>query len=539
MSAACELLNFVVWGVFGGILCLFGYVGNLLSIVALQRECRSATTTLLQSLALSDLVLLVSVAVTDAIPYICDYTQQCTNPWRGWPHVRFVWLLTPVAHMASIWLVVLIAANRYWAVCRPHDAARVWTSGRTVGYVVAVVVAVLAFNSPRLFEYRIETIAVVVDVGGGNGSASSSYGGDFNVVAAYRPEAFGANESSLLVDLLPTRRDVTTTTTYENATIFNSDGRRNETVTGPATAVRMREVTTELGASVVYRVVYKVVFVNFLLVLLPLVTLIVLSTFVIRTLKRTPSYRLSFVHTRPLLSASSSPAAPADKPSPAAGAGTRNEAVADAGRGGRGGAGEVGGEDGDEDDEVDADRQQQQQLTTNGLMTSDERTNRSSPTVDKRHRRQRPKFSFKRFKDGRGDAARKESRSSTTSRSGGSGTNASREVTFVLVTVVLVAVVCQSPLAVFHFVRYAVSAYRCGHVIFYLETGAKLLVNINSCVNFVIYCLLSPKFRRRLLDALTCQPQLGRGSSSGYKSATAGTARRAAPGAQFELSGRY
>jgi len=37
---------------------------------------------------------------------------------------------------------------------------------------------------------------------------------------------------------------------------------------------------------------------------------------------------------------------------------------------------------------------------------------------------------------------------------GGGGTHTSREVTFVLVTVVLVAIVCQSPLAVFHCVRY-------------------------------------------------------------------------------------
>jgi len=65
---SCELFNFVVWGVIGGTLCLFGYVGNSLCVVALHRDVRSATTTLIQSLALSDLILLVSVAVTDAAP---------------------------------------------------------------------------------------------------------------------------------------------------------------------------------------------------------------------------------------------------------------------------------------------------------------------------------------------------------------------------------------------------------------------------------------------------------------------------------------
>ena len=67
-GADCRLFNFVVWGLCGGVLCVFGYVGNTLSVVALQRDVRSATTTLLQALAASDLVLLVSVAVTDATP---------------------------------------------------------------------------------------------------------------------------------------------------------------------------------------------------------------------------------------------------------------------------------------------------------------------------------------------------------------------------------------------------------------------------------------------------------------------------------------
>jgi len=74
--------------------------------------------------------------------------------------VRYVWLLTPVSHMSSIWLVVLVAANRYWAVCRPHAAARVWTTWRTVVYVAAVVAAVVAFNVPRSLEYRIVEVKV-------------------------------------------------------------------------------------------------------------------------------------------------------------------------------------------------------------------------------------------------------------------------------------------------------------------------------------------------------------------------------------------
>ena len=42
-----------------------------------------------------------------------------------WPYIRYIWIVTPIAHMCSIWLVVLIALNRYWAVCHAHQLVRI------------------------------------------------------------------------------------------------------------------------------------------------------------------------------------------------------------------------------------------------------------------------------------------------------------------------------------------------------------------------------------------------------------------------------
>ena len=193
------------------------------------------------------------MTIRDDDRYICEYNGRCANPWNAWPYVRYVWLLTPVSHMSSIWLVVLVAANRYWAVCRPHAAAGVWTTRRTVVYVGVVVVAVVAFNVPRAFEYRIEAVPLNVTAAGG------------------------------------------------------SDVEEEWT---------LREVRTPLGVSAPYRYVYKVLFVNILLVLVPLVTLIVLSVFVIRALRQTPSYRLSLLHAKPRLVGPPPPAA-ADQPATA------------------------------------------------------------------------------------------------------------------------------------------------------------------------------------------------------------------------------
>ncbi|KAK2141070.1 hypothetical protein LSH36_1169g00034 [Paralvinella palmiformis] len=66
-----------------------------------------------QCFASSDLVLLLSVFITDSLPYLCDHTDQCANPWKTWPYVRYVWIMTPISQMSSIWFVVLIALNRH------------------------------------------------------------------------------------------------------------------------------------------------------------------------------------------------------------------------------------------------------------------------------------------------------------------------------------------------------------------------------------------------------------------------------------------
>ena len=89
----------------------------------------------------------------------------------------------------------------------------------------------------------------------------------------------------------------------------------------------------------------------------------------------------------------------------------------------------------------------------------------------------------------------------------------SQEITMLLITVVVVAIVCQSPLCVFHFVRY--SGKQCGGIVYYLNTISKLLVNVNSSINFVLYCLMSRKFRKLLVIALQCKPLQRRNNATG------------------------
>lgn len=306
----CTLFNFVLWGVVGSSFCILGMIGNALSFIAFHKDRRTAAVTLLQCLACSDFMLLFTVFITDDIPYACDYSRGCENYWYTWPYIRYIWLLTPLSHMCSIWFVVLIAMNRYWAVCKPHHMSRFWSSQRTITYVICVIGLVILFNFPRFFEYRI---------------------------------------------------------------IINDDETNGN---------RWKEIRTEMGKTFSYKEVYKVYLVNVILIMLPLVFLTLLTWPILRAMHL-----------------------------------------------------------------------------------------RSKSNVQKK--------------------------TSSLSR-------ASQEITFVLSLVLCVTILCQTPLAIFHFVRYSYD-YGCGDAVHYLDNISKFFVTVNSCINFVIYCLFSGRFRKLLLATVSCQ----------------------------------
>lgn len=307
----CALFNFVLWGVAGSSLCILGMIGNALSFFSFSKDVKKPAVTLLQCLATSDFFLLAAVFFTDDIPYACGYSNQCENFWSSWPYIRYIWLLTPFSHMSSIWFVVLIACNRYWAVCKPHTMCTSWSMQATHKYIFTVVIIVLFFNSPRFFEYKIVE--------------------------------------------------------------YNQDI-QNETET------YLKEERTTFGSSYYYKIIYKTYCVNIILVLVPLFLIILLTIFTLSTLHRKKN------------------------------------------------------------------------------------SNRGKTSVLNK---------------------------------------ASQEITLILSLVVIVAILCQTPLSIFHFVRYSYR-YGCGDFVFYLDNISKLMITINSCINFCIYCLFSVRFRQTLFDSFTC-----------------------------------
>lgn len=123
----CSRFQFVLNAVVIAILCLVGLTGNTTAIIALRRDGQHhpVAAFLLQSLAVADnLVLAISfvvltvffgwlplasaAAVNKALPYLVKYVNPFGPIFQSW----------------SIWITVILAVNRYVAVCRPFSAAK-------------------------------------------------------------------------------------------------------------------------------------------------------------------------------------------------------------------------------------------------------------------------------------------------------------------------------------------------------------------------------------------------------------------------------
>ena len=398
-----------------------------------------------QALSVSDFVLLVTVLITDAIPYYCDYTNHCSNIWTSWPYVRYVWILTPISHMCSIWFVVLVGLNRFWAVCKPHTTTVVWSLQRTTIYVISVVLFVVIFNAPRFVEYSIVGGKVVTFCN--------------DSVLVVPEEGFSSKYSSLLEAASdnqtlkdyprPNFTDVTITD-IPDAILRPTDVSSVLEVAVHIYVSSVVDITmetvTNFGSTYSYRVVYKSLLVVIVLVALPLLMLTILTARIVHVLRKQTLRKK--ITCRATCTATSSDATSPDK---------RNTMYKDV-----------------KTIEVD--------------VTTVAKGNFLSPDMASSNRLSSTSLNL----------STTSATESTKNNNKSCSRKSSGDVTFLLIMVVVVAVLANTPLCVFHFAR-LLEAYRCGDPAFYLENVSKLLVNINSCANFLMYCCFSPRFRKIIL----------------------------------------
>ena len=152
----CLIYDFAIEAVAMGVLCLFGFVGNILSTICLRKDkSKTATPFLLISLEIADTLFLIAVLFIRVLPTIVQYTRWPALlpifPYLG----KYVFPLALVCEMGTIYLTLLVTLNRYVSVCLPYQANDVCSPKNARIHVVLVWIFSFLYNIPRFFEYEI------------------------------------------------------------------------------------------------------------------------------------------------------------------------------------------------------------------------------------------------------------------------------------------------------------------------------------------------------------------------------------------------
>lgn len=134
------------------IFCSIGIVGSLLTVIVLSRKTMSTSTnSYLISLATADLAFLLIISPK------CLETKL-----EGKAHYQYLAIMT-YAHifldtflLVSIWLTVMLAVERYIAICHPLRAMAICTVVRARIIIVSIFAIALIFNTPKFFKFRLE-----------------------------------------------------------------------------------------------------------------------------------------------------------------------------------------------------------------------------------------------------------------------------------------------------------------------------------------------------------------------------------------------
>ena len=130
-----------------------GLIGNTVSFCVFGKDkVKTSTIFLFQSLAVVDNILLVAVVPVYSIPAFYEYYFESESDILADIINAFVFPFAILAQTVTVWMTVLVAFNRYVAVCKPYKAARLCTVRQAKCQLAVVVLCSVIFNLPKFFQ---------------------------------------------------------------------------------------------------------------------------------------------------------------------------------------------------------------------------------------------------------------------------------------------------------------------------------------------------------------------------------------------------
>ena len=152
-----DLYSFIINAIIVGTIVIVGVIGNSFAFVVFWKDTiKTSASFLFQSLSLIDSVLLMTIFSLYSVKSFADYTGWLHGYWAIEAYVLVCMYPTMLmAQTASVWVTVLVAVNRYIAVCLPYEASRLCTVLMAKKQLAFVLLFALLYNIPRSAECRI------------------------------------------------------------------------------------------------------------------------------------------------------------------------------------------------------------------------------------------------------------------------------------------------------------------------------------------------------------------------------------------------
>ena len=165
----CQLYRFIISVGITGTLCIFGIVGNVLTLIVFRKmnktsgdkKGRSSAHLLLSALAISDLLLLFTLYIVKVIPSFISFTKSNPNFFVSYIFsflMIYGWNSVDVAQCINTWITVTVTAHRFIAIVSPHRAAIYCTYRKASLHLVVICMLVVIYEIPIFFDNVVKEI---------------------------------------------------------------------------------------------------------------------------------------------------------------------------------------------------------------------------------------------------------------------------------------------------------------------------------------------------------------------------------------------